>query len=218
MRVLVIDDHPLFRAGLRALLYELDPQIGAVEAGSLREVADIAAAGAEFDLVLLDMSLPDGNGLVALQRVKQAFEAAPVVIMSAATDARLIREVIDAGASGYIPKTTRPEVTVSALRLVLAHGIYLPLDILLQGNSVDPSTAQPAYLPGLSTKHLAVLQRLLQGKPNKVIARELTIAEGTVKAHLASVYQFLDVTSRSEAMRRAHELGYFERFGAISTP
>lgn len=216
MRVLVIDDHPLFRAGLRALLYELDPQIGAVEAGSLREVADIAATGAEFDLVLLDMSLPDGNGLVALHKVKEALEAAPVVIMSAATDPRLIRDVIDAGASGYIPKTTQPEVTVSALRLVLAHGIYLPLDILMQNSSEPSPPQQPINLPGLSAKQLAVLQRLLQGKPNKVIARELVIAEGTVKAHLASVYQFLGVTSRSEAMRRAHELGYFERFDALS--
>lgn len=217
MRVLVIDDHPLFRAGLRALLYELDSHIGAVEAGSLREVAEIAAAGADFDLVLLDMGLPDGSGLVALQAVKQAFEAAPVVVMSAATDARLIRDVIDAGASGYIPKTTRPELTVSALRLVLAHGIYLPLDILLHNSATDqpPPQAQP---PGLSARQLAVLQRLLQGKPNKVIARELAIAEGTVKAHLASVYQFLDVATRSEAMRRAHELGYFERFATLAAP
>jgi DNA-binding NarL/FixJ family response regulator len=215
MRILVIDDHPLFRAGLRALLYELDTQIGVVEAGSLQEVAAIAMAGAEFDLVLLDMGLPDGSGLVALHSVKQAFEAAPVVIMSAATDPRLMREVIDAGASGYIPKTTQPEVTVSALRLVLAHGIYLPLDILMQNDGGRPAQ-QPVNLPGLSPKQLAVLQRLLQGKPNKVIARELAIAEGTVKAHLASVYQFLDVSSRSEAMRRAHELGYFERFGALA--
>ena len=215
MRILVIDDHPLFRAGLRALLYELDTQIGVVEAGSLQEVAAIAMAGAEFELVLLDMGLPDGSGLVALHSVKQAFEAAPVVIMSAATDPRLMREVIDAGASGYIPKTTQPEVTVSALRLVLAHGIYLPLDILMQNDGERPAQ-QPVNLPGLSPKQLAVLQRLLQGKPNKVIARELAIAEGTVKAHLASVYQFLDVSSRSEAMRRAHELGYFERFGALA--
>jgi DNA-binding NarL/FixJ family response regulator len=215
MRILVIDDHPLFRAGLRALLYELDTQIGVVEAGSLQEVAAIGMAGAEFDLVLLDMCLPDGSGLIALHSVKQAFEAAPVVIMSAATDPRLMREVIDAGASGYIPKTTQPEVTVSALRLVLAHGIYLPLDILMQ-NDGDRPAPQPVNLPGLSPKQLAVLQRLLQGKPNKVIARELAIAEGTVKAHLASVYQFLDVSSRSEAMRRAHELGYFERFGALA--
>lgn len=218
MRVLVIDDHPLFRAGLRALLYELDPQIVAVEAGSLREVTDIAAAGVEFHLVLLDMGLPDGSGLVVLQTVKQAFEAAPVVIMSAATDPHLIRDVIDAGASGYIPKTTQPEVTVSALRLVLAHGIYLPLDILMQSGSGHPPAPTPVNLPGLSAKQLAVLQRLLQGKPNKVIARELAIAEGTVKAHLAAVYQFLDVSSRSEAMRRSHELGYFEQFGALSLP
>lgn len=217
MRVLLVDDHPLFRAGLNALLYELDSNIETAEAATLGEVCDKHDQGEIFDLVLLDMKLPDSEGLDLLRRVKEVFEEALVVIMSATEDPHLIRSAIDMGACGYIPKTTNPAVTVNALRLVLAHGIYLPLNILHGIGMADIIVAktQECPQPSLSERQLAVLQCLLQGKPNKIIARELAIAEGTVKAHLASIYQFLNVTSRSQAMSRAHQLGFFEKFASL---
>jgi DNA-binding NarL/FixJ family response regulator len=217
MHVLIVDDHPLFRAGLNALLYELDASVKTAQAATLGEVCDMHDRGEIFDLVLLDMKLPDSEGLDLLQRVKEVFEEALVVIMSATEDPHLIRSAIDMGACGYIPKTTNPAVTVNALRLVLAHGIYLPLNILHGIAMVDVIVAktQECPQPSLSERQLDVLQRLLQGKPNKIIARELAIAEGTVKAHLASIYQFLNVTSRSQAMSRAHQLGFFEHFASL---
>jgi DNA-binding NarL/FixJ family response regulator len=214
MRVLIVDDHPLFRTGLKALLFELDPAIETAEATSVSDVILAGERGEAFDLVLLDLDLPDSKGLSGLQRVRAAFEGPRLVVMSALEDADLIRSAIDAGACGYIPKTTDPTVTVHALRLVLARGIYLPPHVLDAGGdrgARDPA-ARNAERPQLSTRQLAVLQRLLQGKPNKIIARELLIAEGTVKAYLAAIYQALNVSSRTQAMFRAHELGFFDQF------
>ena len=213
MRVLIVDDHPLFRSGLRALLYELDSSIETQEAATVGEVCDSHQRGENFDLMLLDMSLPDGNGLEVLRRVKEVFDATLVVILSATEDPNLILSAIDAGACGYIPKTTNPMVTVNALRLVLGRGIYLPSNILQNIKASNTGLQEERQcLPRLSERQLSVLHRLLQGKSNKVIARELAIAEGTVKAHLASIYQFLDVTTRSQAMFRAHQLGFFDKF------
>jgi DNA-binding NarL/FixJ family response regulator len=217
MHVLIVDDHPLFRAGLKALLYELDPNIETREAATVAEACAAHNEDVTFGLVLLDMKLPDGNGLDVLRRVKELFDEALVVIMSATEDPHLIRSAIDMGACGYIPKTTNPAVAVNALRLVLAKGIYLPLNIL-KGMAIPGAVleeTQECPRPSLSERQLAVLQRLLQGKPNKIIARELAIAEGTVKAHLASIYQFLKVTTRSQAMSRAHQLGFFEQFSNL---
>lgn len=218
MRVLIVDDHPLFRAGLKALLFELDAKIDAAEASTLADVLEARERGETFDLVLLDVNLPDATGLRGLEQVKDAFEAALVVVMSAVEDADLIFSAVDAGACGYIPKTTDPTVTVNALRLVLARGIYLPPNVLqdreksLMSGGAEESVPQQPYL---SQRQLEVLQRLLHGKPNKIIARDLGIAQGTVKAHLAAIYQALRVTSRSEAMYRAHELGFFEQFAKL---
>lgn len=217
MRILIVDDHPLFRAGLKALLYELDPDIETMQAPTLCKVCDLSAKGETFDLILLDLNLPDGNGLDVLQRVKEVFDTALVAIMSATEDPRLIRGMIDAGACGYIPKTTDPLVTVNALRLILANGIYLPLNVLQSDGETEPAPTKKQGIPEpcLSERQLAVLHRLLQGKPNKIIARELSIAEGTVKAHLASIYQFLNVSTRSQAMYRAHQLGLFDKFSSL---
>jgi DNA-binding NarL/FixJ family response regulator len=220
MRVLIVDDHPLFRAGLKALVFELDSEIETAEAATLRDVQDAHDRGESFDLILLDMNLPDGNGVEALARVKGAFEAIPVVVMSAIEDPALIRDAIDQGACGYIPKTTNPTVTVHALRLVLAHGIYLPPVVLRSSERPSSKLSKPDSHapppPTLSERQLEVLQRLLHGKPNKIIARELAISEGTVKAHLAAIYQFLNVTTRTQALYRAHELGLFDQFETLS--
>lgn len=216
MRVLIVDDHPLFRQGLRALMESIDPALEAMDVGSVLEAKALHAAGYAPELVLLDMNLPGVHRLDALREVKTLFEAAAIVIVSAEEDPALIRQTIDAGAAGYIPKTTDAELTVSALRLVLAHGIYLPAIALVrpeESAAAAPSRAGTAA-PPLSPRQQAVLRCLLQGKPNKIIARELDMAEGTVKAHLWAVYQALGVHSRTQAMYRVHGLNLFGGAGA----
>ena len=209
MRVLIVDDHPLFRQGLRALLTAIDPGLDATDVGSVLEAKALHAVGYRPELVLLDMNLPGACRLDALGQVKALFEAASVVVVSAEEDPALIRSVIDAGAAGYIPKTTDAKITVQALRLVLADGIYLPALALDSARRQQPQGSDHNAMPELSPRQTAVLRCLLQGKPNKIIARELNMAEGTVKAHLWAVYQTLGVHSRTQAMYRAHGLGWF---------
>lgn len=146
-----------------------------------------------------------------MEHIKALYTGAAVVVVSGEEDPELVLRTIDAGASGYIPKTTDNAVTVQALRLVLAQGVYLPPLALrharLGGTPASTATAANALGPSLSKKQQAVLQLLLQGKANKIIARELNVAEGTVKAHLWAVYQALGVSTRSQAMCKAYELG-----------
>ena len=212
MRVLIVDDHPLYRAGVRALLSGLDPDLTAADVSNVSEALGLADTDPSFDLVLLDMNLPGANRLQALEQIKARFESAAVVVVSGDEDPSLILATIDAGAAGFIPKSTDPAITMQALRLVLAHGTYLPVHALRHATeSGSNASGSGLAMPDLSERQRAVLLRLLHGKANKVIARELGIAEGTVKAHLWSVYQLLGVTSRAQAMCRVHELGLLDR-------
>jgi DNA-binding NarL/FixJ family response regulator len=220
MRVLLIDDHPLFREGLKGLLMGLEPTVQVEQAGSV-EAAE-ALSGQVFELVLMDLNMPGSQGMAALSRTKALFEAAAVVVVSGDESPETIQRAIQHGAAGYVPKTTDPSVTIQALRLVLAQGTYLPPEALRQpGASPDSPATPPTPAPApnwpqeLSPRQLAVLRCLLQGKPNKVIAREIGIAEGTVKAHLWAVYQLLGVNNRAQAMYRAHEL---QLFSALHSP
>lgn len=215
MHILVIDDHPLYREGLKALLWGLSENVDVTGASSLDEALPMLRGGVSFDLVLLDMNLPGRSHLEALAVVKNEVESAPVVVVSGEVEPVLIMKTIEAGAAGYIPKTTDQAVTINALRLVLAHGVYLPPQAVRAANPMQGPLGQPHALDigALSQRQRAVLKRLLQGKANKVIARELSIAEGTVKAHLWSAYQVLGVSSRMQAMCRVHELGLLDALG-----
>jgi DNA-binding NarL/FixJ family response regulator len=210
MHILIVDDHPLFREGLKTLLIALEPAVRISDAGSVAEAIALSAADAP-DLILLDMNLPGPSRLDALRHVKAANEAASVVVVSGDEDPVLIRRAVDEGAAGYIPKTTDASLTIQALRLVLANGIYLPRAALTAGSQArSPTEPSKAGAPEFSGRQLEVLKRMLRGKANKVIARELDIAEGTVKAHLWSIYQALGVNSRGQAMYRVHELHMFD--------
>mgnify|MGYP003576663857 CR=1 FL=1 len=211
MHILIVDDHPLFREGLKTLLAALEPGVRVSDAGSVDEAVALRGDDAP-DLILLDMNLPGASRLDALHQVKAAHESASVVVVSGDENPLLIRSAVDAGAAGYIPKSTDASLTIQALRLVLANGIYLPR-AALTGGGAGTASAPPAGAtasPQFSERQLAVLKCLLQGKANKVIARELSIAEGTVKAHLWAIYQALGVNSRAQAMYRVHELHLFD--------
>jgi DNA-binding NarL/FixJ family response regulator len=225
MHVLVIDDHPLFREGLKSLLTGLAPHARVSQAASVREaLAETQGHAGAPTLVLMDWFMPGMQGLQALTQVRAHFPDVPVVVVSGEEAPETIREAIQHGAAGFIPKSTDPSVTVQALRLVLSHGVYLPpaalhfspdshLSPRQTAASVDTHATQ--FASTLSPRQLSVLRCLLQGKANKVIAREIGIAEGTVKAHLWSVYQLLGVSNRAQAMYRAHEMGLFGHMASI---
>ena len=206
LRVLLVDDHALFRRGLHLMLLELVEAVEVFEAESC--AAAVAMQGEHYDIVLLDLNLPDTKGMDGLNRIRAAFETSAVLVISADESSAVIREAVECGAAGFVPKSAKPAVMLSALRLVLANGIYLPLQVLNDAPTTAPVAVQDkASLAGLTERQMEVLRLALKGAPNKVIARKLEVAEGTVKAHLSTAYRLLNVHNRTEALYCAAKLG-----------
>lgn len=211
MYILVVDDHALLRSGMRFLLRGLDPGLQIDEAGDCAQALERVAAR-NYDLVLLDLKMPGCDGLDALDALRKAAPAAPLVVLSGEDDPRVVRAAIERGAMGFIPKSSTPEVLVHALRLVLAHGVYLPPAVLDLTRSVPvpappPVASAEMLLAGLTPRQMDVLRCVIRGLPNKAIARELDVSEGTVKAHLTSVLRALGAHNRTEAVYAAAKLG-----------
>lgn len=213
MRILLVDDHDLFREGLKYLLPVLDDKVQYFEAGSLEAALDFADDAAPIDLILLDYYLPGVNGLEALSKCRERFESATLVVLSGEEDARIIRNLVEHGAAGFIPKSSSREELISALKLVLAGGTYLPRIALGPlpaasrpdaGQTLDTHNDMPMRL---SRRQFEVLMKAVQGKSNKVIAKELEISDHTVKAHLSVAFRTLGVQNRTEAVYAAAKMG-----------
>ena len=201
MRILLIDDHPLFRGGLKYLLRGLDESVETDESGDCAQALERLSAG-PYDLVLLDLKLPGVNGLDALASLREAAPGTPLIMLSGEDDPEVVRAAIERGAMGFIPKSSTPEVMIQALQLVLKRGVYLPPTVL---DAVH--TGAPSALPGLTPRQMDVMRCVIRGMPNKVIARELDVSEATVKAHLTAVFQAIGARNRTEAVYVAAKLG-----------
>ncbi len=211
MHVLLVDDHPLFRQGLKFLLTDLDESLQFTEAGSCDQALELLRKQS-VNLILLDLNMPGTKGIGALQAVIKAAPTTPLAVLSGEDKPALIREAIEAGASGFVPKSSTSQALVGALQLILTGGIYLPENALGEVAGEVPvsnssNTNHADHGSRLSDRQTAVLLRAIQGQPNKVIARELGIAQGTVKAHLSTVYRVLGVNNRTEAVYAAAKLG-----------
>lgn len=210
MKVLLIDDHPLILAALQAVIGGLGEDIAVTGAQSAEQAHACLQATADFDLALLDLVLGDADGFDVLARMRQEHPHVPVVILSASENAGDVVRALDLGAMGFVPKRASTEALVSALRIVMSGGLFIPQH-LFGPNRGKPaeSPAAPALpaLPAASLAHLGltprqhdVLSGLLKGLPNKLIARELNLSVDTVKDHVASVLRALNVTSRTQAV------------------
>lgn len=212
MKTLLIDDHVLFRQGMKFLLTDLDSRIEFIEADSCK-VALEQYADEDIEVILLDYHIPGEVGREALSNIKQVFSSSAIVIVSSEDDPHIIRGAIEQGAAGFIPKSSTQEVLIAALRLVMAGGIYLPSRALhnIESSLSSPSAQyeKPARNPieNLSSRQREVLISAVKGRVNKVIARELNISESTVKAHLSSAFRALGVSNRTEAVFVAAKLG-----------
>jgi DNA-binding NarL/FixJ family response regulator len=216
MKILIVDDHHLIREGMRPVLERLPPP-GSEEPVEILEADNFEAATAavakhpDLDLVLLDVRMPGTSGVAGLALWQKRFPGLPVVMMSGEDDPALVRSAIDQGALGYIPKSSTSEVILSALRLVLSGGTYLPLEALGRERvapvpQADFAADVSARL-GITPRQADVLALLLAGKSNKVICRDLNLAESTVKNHVAAVFKALNVTTRVQAVLAAAKLG-----------
>ena len=211
MKILVIDDHPLLREAVREVLKQLDASIKVVEASDCDAALAVAEREPELDLILLDIQMPGRSGLDALSDLREKHPEVPVVVLSGSELPGDVMRALDGGAMGFIPKSQPSRVMINALRLVLAGGVYLPPEILNQ--SIFPPGMAPAEKPrtsediGLTGRQSEVLALLVQGKPNKLICRELGLAEGTVKIHISGILKALGVNNRTQAVIAVGQLG-----------
>ena len=216
MKVLIVDDHALIREAMRGVIVELQGDAVVLEAGSSSQAMSLIQQHPDLALVLLDLGLPDRNGLEVLADLHENHPAMSVVMLSAFSDRENVVKALDGGALGFIPKAGSREVLVSALRLILAGGVYIPPDILVS----TPTPAAPAGRPGpvekrltpaelgLTERQVDVLALMMQGKSNKLICRALDLAEPTVKNHVSAILKALEVTNRTEAVLAAAALGW----------
>jgi DNA-binding NarL/FixJ family response regulator len=192
---------------MRYLLRRLDSELKLDEAGNCAEALQ-RLAGASYDLVLLDLSMPDTGGMDALDALRAASPGTPLVIISGEEDPHAIRASIEHGAMGFIPKSSTPELLIQAIALVLAKGVYLPPTVLAAAHPAPPQAgSDPTLLPGLTQRQMDVLRGVITGKTNKTIAQELDLSDSTVKAHLTLIFRALGVSSRTEAIYAAAKLG-----------
>ena len=206
MKLLTIDDHALFRQGLKFLLMDLQSDLECIEAESLAGALALDDKQS-IEFILLDYHLSDSEGEESLQKISGAFENAVIVVLSGEENPQLIRNIIDRGAAGFIPKSSTQDILIAALKLILAGGVYIPA-VAVNTSPASPATTEVLEegISSLSKRQLEVLRRAVQGKSNKVIARELFIAEGTVKAHLSAAFRALGVSNRTEAVYAASRL------------
>jgi len=216
MKFLVVDDHSLIREAMRGVLKELCGDAVVLEAGSAGRAAEAIGQHPDLALILLDLNLPDRDGIELLRELRERHPAISVVMLSAFSDRDTVVRALDNGALGFIPKTDSREVLLGALRLILAGGTYIPPDALsrgpaaagtAQGRPAPQKRLSPAEL-GLTERQVEVLALMMRGKSNKHICRELDLAEPTVKNHVSAILKALEVSNRTEAVLAVAALGW----------
>ena len=216
LRVLLADDHVLFRKGFRLLLQQIFPGTSVVEAGDAEEALAVLGSDGAISLVFLDLAMPGMTGADAVRRFVGHSAAVPVVILSGAFDPAEILAHIDAGARGFLPKGSTESVLGHVVPLVLSGEIYVPAYAFAHGGTLarpgpgDPLAGLAADNPlqQLTARQLDTLAHMVEGLSNKEIARELGVLESTVKAHVRVILGKLDVQNRTQAVLKAQALGW----------
>jgi DNA-binding NarL/FixJ family response regulator len=198
MKILVVDDHPLIVQALGQCLPQVDLRLEVLGAVSREETLTALARYPECALVLLDLALPGARGLDLLVQLRSDFPHLPIVVLSATHDRATVGAALAAGARGYVSKTASADALIDAVRTVLSGGHGVTADV-----SAAPSPSFlgiPAQGLNLTQRQAEVLQLLVQGKPNKLICRDLRLSEGTVKVHVSAILKALNVHSRAQAI------------------
>ena len=210
MKILIVDDHTLFRSGMVHLLQSMSPPPSVLESDGVHSALQILVKHADIDLVLLDLNLDDAIGVEALLRLRDQITDTTIVVLSGEQDPGVIRQCIDAGAMGFITKTSTHDELLSAIKLTVAGGVYLPSSVKTRNFQQVAQASKPgdvALLASLSGRQREVLTYLVQGKPNKTISSYMDISENTVKAHLSAIFKTLGARNRTEAVYFAARAG-----------
>lgn len=209
MRILFADDHPLFREGVKPVLLKLAPDVEILEAKDYPMAFELARRHDDIDLALLDLYMPGMSGVEGIGRFRAAFPRIPVAVLSASDERENIQRLLANGALGYISKSSPSDVILSALRLVLAGGIYIPPSLLdgVSEGEVETFMLEAGKQESLTRRQVDVLRELAKGLNNRQIAHNLNVTEGTVKIHLAGIFRVLNVNSRTEALLLAQKMG-----------
>jgi DNA-binding NarL/FixJ family response regulator len=215
IKVLMADDHALFRDGMRYVLQQLADEVEIFDSGNFQEALQLMHENPDVDLALLDLNMPGSEGVTSIRYFHLRYPDIPLVVVSGSDQRDDIESVMEYGAMGFISKTSSSKIMLSALRMVLEGGVFLPPQLLQQAvSNVDPGElqankhSQRAAKYGLTARQLEVLTYLAGGLANKEISKQMNLAEGTVKIHTAAVYQALHVNSRLEAVSAARRLGF----------
>ena len=215
MKILIADDHHLILEGVKGKLAELGDDIAFIAATSVDDMLAKLADEPAPDLAIMDLSMPGARGHDHVAAVRERLPAMPVIVLSGSEDVAQMKALLALGVRGFIPKAYSPDIMLSAVRLVVSGGVYVP-PVLLDPASATrtapaaTSTLGQGSLDGLRSllteRQVDVLRLLAEGKPNKSIARLLNISEGTVKIHLAAIFRALNVRNRVEAVVAAQRL------------
>ena len=205
-RLVIADDHPLFRGALRAAVSGEFAGATIEEAGTFEDVVAQLERGGDVDLVLLDLAMPGVRGFSGLMFLRAQYPSVPVVVVSANDDPAVIRRCMDFGASGFIPKTLGVETMRAAIARVLEGRLWTPPDVDLSGKPDAAIADLIARLATLTPQQVRVLMMLSEGLLNKQIAYGLGVSEATVKAHVSAILQKLGVESRTQAVIAAAKI------------
>jgi len=217
MKILLADDHALIRSGLRSELASLAATVDFIEAWDAASLRQMFEQHRDLDLALVDLTMPGMQGARSITALRADYPIVPLIVVSGVDAASEVQAVLRAGAAGYIPKSAIPQVMLQAIKLVLAGGLYLPPQLMhmLNDTAADRIDANPAAsaddvdasrLELLSPRQREVFALLAKGLSNKMIARQLDITEGTVKSHVATIFDVLHVHNRVSAVAEARML------------
>jgi DNA-binding NarL/FixJ family response regulator len=205
VKILVVDDHALVREGLRQVLKGLEENLEVLQAGNCEQAFVLAHKHGDLDLVLLDYHLPDMNGLDALAIFGERHPELPIVLLSGSANTQIMRQVLQAGAAGFVTKSCVSDELLRAVRSVLEGDIYLPQEL----TNAPPATLEDSNgRPLLTQRQDLVLRCLLDGHANREIAEQLHVSEETVKTHVAAILRHFDVQNRTQAVVAAARIGY----------
>lgn len=212
MKFLIVDDHPVLREGIAALLRRAAPDVAILEAGTVADALPLAQAHDDLDVVILDMVLPGMDGLTAIGEFGRVRPEVPVIVLSSSEDAGDARRALGNGALGYVPKSASHNTLLAAIRLVMDGDVYVPPLILGEATRSTVPMQVPARrtdtaAPPLTARQVEVLRRLSAGQPNKIIAYELDLSEKTVKAHVTAIFKVLGAINRTQAAAAARAAG-----------